>query len=181
MNKNEMALQYDKDENYLKAIEAYEEYFSDGDPAIEDYINLCALYFYITDFGVAAHLEIPPEKIVYAEKRFFELLNTAHIKFGKKTEFDFWEGYYKWRYWGEEFDQCRDLAKNGDSLIPYFFLLIGETNLDKIREYMPVCKILYEQVKDRSTTKKRIIASLLESAFLRIDKEEKKKQIAKNL
>lgn len=176
-----MALQYDKDENYLKAIEAYEEYFSDGDPAIEDYINLCALYFYITDFGVAAHLEIPPEKIVYAEKRFFELLNTAHIKFGKKTEFDFWEGYYKWRYWGEEFDQCRDLAKNGDSLIPYFFLLIGETNLDKIREYMPVCKILYEQVKDRSTTKKRIIASLLESAFLRIDKEEKKKQIAKNL
>jgi len=48
-----MALQYDKDENYLKAIKAYKEYFSDGVPTIEDYINLRALYFYITDFGIA--------------------------------------------------------------------------------------------------------------------------------
>lgn len=67
MNKNEMALQYDKDENYLKAIEAYKEYFSDGDPTIEDYINLRALYFYITDFGVAAQLELLSKKIVYTE------------------------------------------------------------------------------------------------------------------
>jgi len=58
--------------------------------------------------------------------------------------------------------------------------MITETNLNKIREYMPACKILYEQVKDRSTTKKRIIESILKSAFLWIDKEEQKKQITKN-
>jgi len=119
MNKKEMALQYDKDENYLNAIEAYEEYFLEGDPDIEDYINLCVLYFEIIDFGIAAYLKIHFEKMAFAERRFFELLNIARMKFGEKTEFDFWEGYYKWRYGGEEFDQCRELAKNNDSLLPY--------------------------------------------------------------
>ncbi len=180
MNKKEMALQYDKDENYLNAIEAYEEYFLEGDPDIEDYINLCVLYFEIIDFGIAAYLKIHFEKMAFAERRFFELLNMARMKFGKKTEFDLWEEYYKWTYLGEEFDQCRELAKNNDSLLPYYFLMITETNLNKIREYMPACKILYEQVKDRSTTKKRIIESILKSAFLWIDKEEQKKQITKN-
>lgn len=176
MNKKELALQYDRNEEYIKAIEAYEDYIATGDPDLEDFTNLCALYFFVMDGGVAAGLQLTKNQLNSFDKSFFELLDAGRKKFGEIVELAFWDKYYKWWHWGDEIDDCIELAKKSDSLS--FFLICTEPDIERKKQYLPQCKILYEQVKDGGTTKKRHIASLLESSFYEIERDEKKKRSA---
>ncbi len=169
MNKRDEAIIFDRERKYLEAIKSYEGFFEEDNPDREDYFNLIALYHEIQDPG----MYLIGKDDLHAYQREFELLDELERKYGKQTEIDFWRRYTDWVRLGEEFDECEELAKRGDSLIPFFFLMSTTVDIEEKKKYLPECKVLYEQVKDCSTTYKRIIESLLKSSFDEIERADR--------
>ncbi len=177
MNKKDIALQCDRDERYLDAIRAYEEFFLESDPGRQDYLNLFALYFYTQDYVTAARMRLDKKLLSKAEKRVFELLDEAEWRFGNDTEIDFWRRYIRFRYYDKDFEDCEALAKRGDSLVPYFFLINTAYNIENMKTYLLECRSLYKRVKDGGTTYERIIRSELTEAFDKIERSVHDKQL----
>lgn len=67
-----------------------------------------------------------------AGERALEVLKEAEERFGSQTELDFWRLYFLFIYSnGEPFeDKCKELALNGDSLVPYLFTSSGKATIN---------------------------------------------------
>jgi hypothetical protein len=94
-----------------------------------------------------------------------ELLDIAEQRFGTCSEIDFWRLYLPFIHLGEPFfdEECRKLARAGESLIPYFYLFAFTRGGEE--EFRPQAEQLMRIVDPRSTAKERYIYSVLDSAF----------------
>lgn len=171
----EQALQFEKEKKYREAIDAYEKYFAEASPTLDDYINLFVIYHDILEGVTWCSLGVTPKESDHFWERRFQLLDEAEKKFGACTEIDFWRKYTDWVHIGEPFD-CEELAARGDSLLPFFFLFVTTPDFEEQKKYASKCKELYEQVKDRSTIKKQILESFIRQCFDDIARYERKKE-----
>lgn len=176
MNNKKDALNFQIEGKYLEAIEAYEKYFVEGNPTLNDYIDLAVIYHDAQRGGFCLSLDLDTQSLDRFDKRFTQLLDEAEKKYGTCTEIDFWRKYTNWVHLGEPFN-CEELAARGDSLLPFFFLFVTTPYPEEMKKYAPKCRELYELVKDRTTIKKQILESFLRRSFEEIERYDRKRKM----
>jgi len=161
MNLIEVALEYDRNNKPLKAALTYEEIVQLNESNLEIFLNLAVIYFLMMDYGFAEYHKISDEYLEKAEENFYKILKLAEKKFGRKSEIEFWKYYYKYIVIGEDISTkvFEDIAKSGDSLIPFFHLFV----LEKGSRYRKEATQLYEKIKLGRTARERYIKSVLET------------------
>lgn len=146
-----------------EAALAYEDAVLESNADLDILLDLAVLYFELLDGGAVAHYRLSVEFQERAWSRFHELLEEAERKFGREPEIVFWRRYFRFIHLGEEPfpEEAERMAHAGTSLVPYFHLWMLPGGK---RQYHEQARVLFEQMRDGSTPRKRYIRSILESA-----------------
>ena len=95
MNLIEVALEYDRNSEPLKAALTYKEIVQLNESNLEIFLNLAVIYFLMMDYGFAEYHKISDDYLEKAEESFYKILKLAERKFGRNSEIEFWKYYYK--------------------------------------------------------------------------------------
>ncbi|MGB1286299.1 MAG: hypothetical protein ACPG7F_07200 [Aggregatilineales bacterium] len=162
MNLLAWAIELDIHEKYVEASKVYEDVLNEKNIPEEPYINLACLYWDVTDFGVNAHLSLPPDFISHAGNSMYSVLNEAEVRFGFVAEIAFWRLYFNFTTLGDAayLKKTLELIEDPEcSHVPYFHIY-SQTKHEK---YLPYVEKLIIQARAQPTAKNRYILSVLES------------------
>lgn len=158
----EQALQLDMVRNMVGAAEAYEHVLQ-ADPAnLSVLLNLLAIYWQSTDYGISASLSLPVEFIVVSGQRLSELMSYLKERYSDDPAAQFWTMYVGWTDYGGELDLelCRRLLKDYPSylepVMPLYMQGVDGEFGEKVDRLRNDCRT-------NSTERCRYIASVLTS------------------
>lgn len=168
MRSLELARLLDAADDLEPAAKAYEEAIRLEDADLPAYLDLAILYFVCSDFGYASSHRLSSDFETSTWNGIFSTLDRAEERFGTCGEIAFWRRYCRWILLSEDWmseSDIRELTSNGESLVPYFYLVgsfakLGSTDR---QQYQSRAKLLYDQVKDGKTARSRYILRVLES------------------
>ena len=157
----EQALAFDARDEPVEAARAYEEALAAGDADLDTHLNLAVLLFVCNDFGYLSHHHLSWEFVGYAETRMFEVLDAARRRWGRQSDVEFWERYFRFTLYGEALpnDLCLTLARQSASLEPYLFA--NAFIVEGHRIWPPEARTLLERVRSGSTARQRYVRSVL--------------------
>ena len=160
-----MALAIIKDiqKDYISAVHCYEaEILVSEKPQVDTFINLAFLYWEFATEEIEFNIPngIPEEWGKIGVSRFTEILEMGLSKYPLNVELHFWNRYLRSRLFFDDFtyQDCELLIeKYGDnSLVPYFFLSLTET--DKFKREL---EMLAELCLENPTAKNNYIKTFL--------------------
>jgi len=155
------ALQKDINQEYVNAIELYEESIK-REETIDAFINLAFLYWQVSsEFAFRDQYGISDKWLSIGSDRYNLLLNQSIILFSKNAEPIFWKKYFDHISLGEELtenDVLNILKKCEDGLlVPCFFLYLLNP-----RKYNHQIDEIIAKAKEKPTSKYLYILSVLQ-------------------
>lgn len=155
------ARQLDASDNLVEAAIEYERAIAGGCFELDVYLDLAVLYLVLLDLGEAAARRLTKDYLDRAWRRANQLLEEANLLFGHNSEIEFWRRYFAYSVLGSDpfTEECKELARGEESLVPFFYLFAESGGCDFQNE----AGRLLQQVDAGATARQRYIKSILES------------------
>ena len=156
MSYQQLAAGLDADAKLIDAAWAYELAVQGTEASLEEYLDLAAVYFTLTDPGYFLAHDIDRRVIDVAYVRAQEVLILAAKRFGTSSETSAWQFLLRERVLGESFPReiMERLAHAGSSTATLALYIASERTL-----FAHEAKAVIDEARSQTTARKRYIFS----------------------
>jgi hypothetical protein len=160
------AIAADENGRFQQAAAAYETHLAASPADLEATLNLAALYWQASHFGISSFHGTSPEFLAYAGKRLGQVLEYASQRFADSAEVRFWRQYIAGAELGEplEATECRQLLRERPDYLEPAFVVFSNSVGD---EAEPEAMRLLAGCAEEPTARSRHVISVINGTLRR--------------
>jgi hypothetical protein len=149
-----------------EAASLYEVALRTGPRPLDALLDLAILYWQATEYGYWVGMNLSPDFVGHAGRRFAEVLSEAAREYPGSTEVEFWQHYIPWADLGESFptETCARLLVRDPTVLTPAMYLLGE---GQDEQYEQEARALLQQCHAGGTVRAQYIASVIEGVLKR--------------